>query len=92
MHTVSVIQLYKRIQCTHAPIVTVHTLHIAQISMCAQTCLQKFHNWYRVEEVESSKPVSTVGRAGYLSDGERGRVACEDGGAEGCEGVRSVGA
>ncbi len=38
------------------------------------TYLDKLHDWYRVEEVESSKPVLSVSHTGYLSDGQRGGI------------------
>ena len=44
--------------------------------------LNQFHDWDRVEEMETSELVLSAGHTGYLSDGKRGRVTGKQCGAE----------
>lgn len=41
--------------------------------------LHQLHHWDRVEEVKAAKAVQSVGGAGNVCDGQRGRVAGKDG-------------
>lgn len=41
--------------------------------------LHQLHHWDGVEEVKAAEPVQSVGGAGNVGDGQRGRVAGKDG-------------